>query len=122
MSLKHIKLKILSVKKTAKVTRAMEAVSAVKMRKAQERAFAGRGYAMSAMRILKQISATLSKSNNPLVAVNNSNSIGIVIVTSDKGLAGALNASVLKAVTRLIDSQKVSGKNVIACCVGKRGY
>ncbi|MFM2414398.1 MAG: synthase, partial [Candidatus Parcubacteria bacterium] len=59
-------MKILSVKKTAKVTRAMEAVSAVKMRKAQERAFAGRGYALAAMRILKQVSATLNNSQNPL--------------------------------------------------------
>ncbi len=122
MSLKHIKLKIQSVKKTAKVTRAMEAVSAVKMRKAQERAFAGRGYALTAMRILKQVSGTLNIADNPLVRPNESKSIAVVIITSDKGLAGALNASVLKAVTRLLQAESVSGKNVIACCIGKRGY
>jgi F-type H+-transporting ATPase subunit gamma len=122
MSLKHIKLKILSVKKTAKVTRAMEAVSAVKMRKAQERAFAGRGYALTAMRILKQVSGALNVSESSLVKTNDSKRIGIVIITSDKGLAGALNASVLKAVTRLIQTESVSGRNVVACCIGKRGF
>jgi F-type H+-transporting ATPase subunit gamma len=122
MSLKHIKLKILSVKKTAKVTRAMEAVSAVKMRKAQERAFAGRGYALTAMRILKQVSGALNVSESSLVKTNDSKRIGIVIITSDKGLAGALNASVLKAVTRMIQTESVSGRNVVACCIGKRGF
>lgn len=100
----------------------MEAVSAVKMRKAQERAFAGRGYALAAMRILKQVSGTLNIAENPLVRPNDSKQIAVVIITSDKGLAGALNASVLKAVTRLIQAEDVSGKNVIACCIGKRGY
>lgn len=100
----------------------MEAVSAVKMRKAQERAFAGRGYALTAMRILKQVSGTLPVAENSLVRSNDSKQIAVVIITSDKGLAGALNASVLKAVTRLIHTEDVSGKNVIACCIGKRGY
>lgn len=100
----------------------MEAVSAVKMRKAQERAFAGRGYALTAMRILKQVSGALNVSESSLVKTNESKQIAVVIITSDKGLAGALNASVLKAVTRLIQSESVSGKNVIACCIGKRGF
>lgn len=100
----------------------MEAVSAVKMRKAQERAFAGRGYALTAMRILKQVSGTLSVAENPLVRSNESKKIAVVIITSDKGLAGALNASVLKAVSRLVQTEDVSGKNVVACCIGKRGY
>jgi F-type H+-transporting ATPase subunit gamma len=122
MSLKHIKLKIQSVKKTAKVTRAMEAVSAVKMRKAQERAVGARGYARAAMRILQQVSGALEKTNHPLVSSSHAKKVAIVIITSDKGLAGALNSSVLKSVQRLTTSLGVKGSDVVALCIGKRGY
>lgn len=123
MSLKTIKLKITSIKKTAKVTRAMEAVSAVKMRKAQQRALGARGYARSAMRILRQLSGNLENVHHPLtVSHQNANKIAVVIVTSDKGLAGSLNASVLKAVTRLCALENVSLKDVVALCIGRRGY
>ncbi len=100
----------------------MEAVSAVKMRKAQERAYAGRGYALAAMRILKQVSATLTDVQSPLTRSNTSKKIAVVMVTSDKGLAGALNASVLKAVARLVARESLQPQDVIACCIGKRGY
>lgn len=100
----------------------MEAVSAVKMRKAQERAYAGRGYALAAMRILKQVSATLTDVQSPLTKSNSSKKIAVVMVTSDKGLAGALNASVLKAVARLVARESLQPQDVVACCIGKRGY
>jgi F-type H+-transporting ATPase subunit gamma len=123
MSLKTIKLKIQSVKKTAKVTRAMEAVSAVKMRKAQQRALGARGYARSAMRILRQVSSSLVNVQHPLtVAHSNAKKIAVVIITSDKGLAGALNSAVLKAVTRLCSIENVSLKDVVALTIGRRGY
>lgn len=123
MSLKTIKTKIVSIKKTAKVTRAMEAVSAVKMRKAQQRAFAGRGYARAAMRVLTQVSGDMKSSNSPLSTPNNtSKKIGIVIVTSDKGLAGSLNSAVLKQVAKLTARENVLGSKVVAFCIGRRGY
>ncbi len=121
MSLKHIKLKIQSVKKTAKVTRAMEAVSAVKMRKAQERALGSRGYARAAMRILSQVSGSLEKSQHPLVVEREVGKTVIVIVTSDKGLAGSLNASVLKMVQSIVKEQNLSASDVEALCIGRRG-
>jgi F-type H+-transporting ATPase subunit gamma len=68
------------------------------------------------------VSGTLHAANNPLAIQHDSKKIGVVIITSDKGLAGALNASVLKAVIRLIAAEGVSGKDVIALCIGKRGY
>ena len=65
--LKEIKNKIKSVQKTSKVTKAMEAVSAVKMRKSQERALGARAYARSALRILSQVSSVIEFANHPLV-------------------------------------------------------
>ncbi|OGG61651.1 ATP synthase F1 subunit gamma [Candidatus Kaiserbacteria bacterium RIFCSPHIGHO2_02_FULL_49_34] len=97
MSLKLIKQKIVSTRKTGKVTRAMEAVSAVKMRKTQERAFAARVYARSAVRMLANISR-LNESAVAKYTVRNekNNRALLVLVTSDKGLAGAVNSAVLK--------------------------
>ena len=97
MSLKLIKQKIVSTRKTGKVTRAMEAVSAVKMRKTQERAFAARVYARAAVRML----ASISRLNESAVShytmrTTENNRALLVLVTSDKGLAGAVNSAVLK--------------------------
>lgn len=123
MSLKTIKTKIVSVKKTAKVTRAMEAVSAVKMRKAQQRAIAGRGYARAALRVLTHISGEMLSSGHPLATpYMEGKKIGVIIITSDKGLAGSLNSAVLKQVAKLTHREDVVGSQVVACCIGRRGY
>jgi F-type H+-transporting ATPase subunit gamma len=127
MSLKTIKTKIIATKKTAKVTRAMEAVSAVKMRKAQQRALTGRGYARAAVRVLTQVSGDLFTSKHPLATrpaqgTSGEKKIGVVIITSDKGLAGSLNSAVLKQVSKLATGEDVLGSKVVAFCIGRRGY
>ncbi len=96
MALKQVKNKILSTQKTGKVTKAMESVSAVKMRKSQERAFVGRPYVHSAMRILQQLASSEEGLSHPLAQKREEGKQLLVIVTSDKGLAGAVNSSVLK--------------------------
>lgn len=110
--LKNIKIKIGSVKKTGKVTRAMEAVSAVKMRKSQLRALAARPYALSALSVLSRVSGTTDLKTYPLgqsrIGVNPAGQAyktAVVVVTSDKGLAGALNGSVLKAAERTLTTK-----------------
>lgn len=99
MALKQVKNKIISTKKTGQVTKAMESVSAVKMRKSQERAFLGRPYVHAALRILGQLSASQDGLNHPLAQKREVGKQLLVIVTSDKGLAGAVNSSVLKRAT-----------------------
>jgi F-type H+-transporting ATPase subunit gamma len=96
MALKQVKNKIVSTKKTGQVTKAMESVSAVKMRKSQERAFAGRPYVHAAMRILGRLSESQDGLSHPLAQKREKGKQLLVIVTSDKGLAGAVNSSVLK--------------------------
>jgi len=99
MALKQVKNKIVSTQKTGKVTKAMESVSAVKMRKSQERAFSGRPYVHAAMRILQQLSSSEEGLSHPLAQKRETGKQLLVIVTSDKGLAGAVNSSVLKRAT-----------------------
>lgn len=96
MALKQIKNKIISTKKTGKVTKAMESVSAVKMRKSQQRAFATRPYVHAAMRILARVAQSEALSRHVLSKKRTTGKTLLVVVTSDKGLAGSVNSAVLK--------------------------
>jgi len=120
--LKQLKQKRDTINKTQKVTRAMEAVSAVKMRKSQERALGGRTYAQSALRILAHISATSDVRTHPLFnEVSDAPAVGIVLITSDKGMAGSLNSAVIKRASELITQAGQNKKEVHAICIGHRG-
>jgi F-type H+-transporting ATPase subunit gamma len=120
MSLKLIKGKIKSTIRTSKVTKAMEAVSAVKMRKSQERALAGRPYALAALRILSRVSSTGDVQKHPLVREHGEGKRAIIVITSDKGLAGSLNTAVLKSATQLIGASTSLDTDVF--CFGKKSY
>jgi F-type H+-transporting ATPase subunit gamma len=120
MSLKTIKAKIKSTLRTSKVTKAMEAVSAVKMRKSQERALQGRPYADTALRILERVSHTQDAQHHPLFSEHTEGKAAIVIVTSDKGLAGSLNTAVLKQVHAILASHEKDDIELI--CFGKKSY
>lgn len=96
MALKDIKAKIGATKRMHTVTRAMEAVSAVKMRKTQETALKGRHYARAALSILARLSNSSDVARHPLAQTREIRNIALVVITSDKGLAGSLNTGVLK--------------------------
>ncbi|HMA77623.1 MAG TPA: ATP synthase F1 subunit gamma [Candidatus Paceibacterota bacterium] len=117
MALKQIKNQIAATKKTGQVTKAMESVSAVKMRKSQERAFTGRPYIRAALRILSRVANTADGLAHPLAQTTVGTKTLAVIVTSDKGLAGSVNSAVLKKVHELM--QEVSGE-VEAICIGRK--
>src|SRR3989344_1518504 len=84
MSLKNIKTKIQSVRKTSTVTRAMEAVSAVKMRKSQERALTARPYARAALRMLGSVMGSFNAENHPLTRERKEGKDAILLITSGK--------------------------------------
>ncbi len=102
MALKQIKNKIISTKKTGKVTKAMEAVSAVKMRKSQARAFDSRPYVHAAMRILSRLSQSGDVTSHPLALKRTTGKKLVVMVTSDKGLAGSVNSAIIKTVETML--------------------
>ncbi len=116
MALKQIKNKIISTKKTGKVTKAMESVSAVKMRKSQERAFIARPYVHAAMRILERVAQSEALTNHPLAQKRETGKLLLVVVTSDKGLAGSVNSAVLKKVEKL----KASGALFDMIAIGRK--
>ncbi len=101
------------------VTRAMEAVSAVKMRKTQAAAFAGRPYARAALAILARLSGSGDITNHPLTRAREVKKIALLVLTSDKGLAGSLNSGVLKAAAEAVKGMNVADVTVFA--YGKKG-
>jgi len=122
MSLKGIKNKIRGIDKTHKVTRAMEAVSAVKMRKSQRRALVGRPYAIAALSILHRVVGSRDLINHPLLNKRDVKKIGIIVVTSDKGLAGSLNSAVLRKTEEYIKEIGVKKEMVGIFALGKKGH
>ncbi len=120
MALKDIKEKIQATKRTHKVTRAMEAVSAVKMRKTQAAAIAGRSYAYAALSILARLAGTTDSMPHPLMLERNVRNIALVIITSDKGLAGVVNSNVIKAAANSIEG-RVETEKVTIYAFGKKG-
>ena len=119
MALKDIKAKIKSTERTHKVTRAMEAVSAVKMRKTQGTALGGRFYARAALSILARLSGSADVVRHPLAKIKEVKKIALVIITSDKGLAGALNSGVIKEAAKDIAEYPLEDVTIFA--YGRKG-
>ncbi len=118
MALKDIKAKIQATKRMNKVTRAMEAVSAVKMRKTQQSAFGGRSYARAALSVLTRLSGTGHVQNHPLSARREGTKVALLVITSDKGLAGGLNSGVIKKAHALVADTKK--EDVFVYTLGKK--
>lgn len=114
MALKDIKAKIAATKRMNTVTRAMEAVSAVKMRKTQASAMAGRPYARAALSILARLSGSSHVVSHPLSTVREVKRVALVVITSDKGLAGSLNSGVIKSAEKVATAYPKDAVTVFA--------
>jgi F-type H+-transporting ATPase subunit gamma len=120
---REIKRRIRSVKNIAKVTRAMEAVSASKMRRAQAQVEATRPYANKAWEVLTFL-ARLRQSQadlQPLLQDRKINTICMVLITADRGLAGGLNSAIINTAWRQIQQWEDDGKKVSLVTVGRKG-
>ena len=108
------------MKKSQTVTKAMEAVSAAKMRKSQQTALRGRAYARAAAATLSRVAGSRELSNHPLAAVREVTRALYIVITSDKGLAGALNSGVLRAAARDIKESGLPADKVSVIAVGRK--
>jgi F-type H+-transporting ATPase subunit gamma len=100
-STRDIRRRIKSVKNTRQITKAMELVAASKMKKAQQAALAGRPYAELMARMLAALADRVEEAHHPFLTTREVKTRGIILVTSDKGLAGPLNANLFKLVTEI---------------------
>jgi F-type H+-transporting ATPase subunit gamma len=121
-----IRRRIRSVTNTRQITRAMKMVSAARLRRAQERALAARPYAQMLTNVLKSLVSRADVYDpatgellHPLLVRRPEQNVLLIVVTGDKGLAGAFNANILKAAMRFLGSK--SGKNVEIEAIGRKG-
>ena len=123
-SLKDLKVRINSVKSTQKITSAMKMVAAAKLRRAQEAAEAARPYAERMERMLGSLAASMAgREGAPaLLAGNGREQIHLVVVmTSDRGLCGGFNSSIVRAARRKVRQLQDEGRQVKIFCIGRKG-
>ncbi|MGK2848628.1 MAG: ATP synthase F1 subunit gamma [Minisyncoccota bacterium] len=118
-SARDIKSRIKGVKGTGKVTRAMEMISAVKMRKAVQAVSALRPYAESVMTLLSQLQNVNGQEHHPLLATRSVKSVLYVVITSNRGLCGAFNAQVAKRLRSLLAVDGEYKQSFVT--IGKKG-
>src|SRR5579863_1882710 len=121
-----IRRRIRSVVNTRQITKAMKVVSAAKLRRAQDRTIAARPYAQMLTNVLKSLVSRAEiydpetgEPKHPLLAQRAENNILLIVVTGDKGLAGAFSANVTKAASRFLESK--AGKNIDIEAIGRKG-
>lgn len=118
---KEIRTKIKSVQNTRKITKAMEMVAASKMRKAQERMRSARPYAEKVRNIAAHLATANPEFKHPFMQEREVKRVGMIVVTTDKGLCGGLNTNVLRAVTNELKSLQGRGVDVKATAIGTKG-
>ena len=119
-SLKEIRKRIGSVKNTQKITRAMKLVAAARLRKAQEAITAARPYSEALSRVVGDLAEHAGRDAHPLLAERTGDRILLVVMTSDKGLAGGFNAQINRKVAELL-KEDWKDKDVKLRIVGRKG-
>ncbi|MBL0224774.1 MAG: ATP synthase F1 subunit gamma [Geobacteraceae bacterium] len=121
-SLKSIKKRIVSVKNTRQITKAMKMVSAAKLRRAQENVVAARPYAKKLGEVLQALSANLEGDLHPLLEKREAKKLLLIVLTSDRGLCGGFNSNLCKAADRYIKEKSDSYEQISVMTIGRKGY
>src|SRR5262249_2114828 len=128
-NLLDIRRRIRSVRNTRQITKAMQMVSAAKLRRAQERALAARPYAQMLTNVLKSLVSRAEiydphtgEPRNPLLIRREEKTVLLIVVSGEKGLAGAFNSNVLKPAARFIETKKDKNIDIVALGRKSRDY
>ena len=114
-STRDIRRRIKSVKNTAQITKAMQMVASAKMRRAQQAALAGRPYATLMNEVLAAATAGAGEFSHPLMEKRGGKRRALILITTDKGLCGALNTNLLR------EAAKLDKDTTVFICAGKKG-
>jgi F-type H+-transporting ATPase subunit gamma len=118
---KEIRIKIASFKSTQKITKAMEMVAASKMRKAQDRMRAMRPYAEKIRRVIGHLRLANPDFRHPYLIEREAKSVGFIVISTDRGLAGGLNVNLFKATLAAMRQWQEQGAEVSLCLIGSKG-
>ena len=117
---KEIRAKIASVKSTQKITKAMQMVATSKMRRAQERMKLARPYARRMLEVIGHLTEANPDYRHPFLVTRDPKSVGIIVISSDRGLAGALNANVFRQTLHLMREWQGREVAVKLCLIGTK--
>src|SRR5512134_2691084 len=117
---KEIRVKIASIKSTQKITKAMEMVAASKMRRAQERMKAARPYADKIRSVIGHLRVANSNHHHPFLVEREVKSVGMIVISSDRGLCGSLNVNVFKQVLIAAREYQKQGVDLHLCLIGSK--
>jgi F-type H+-transporting ATPase subunit gamma len=117
---KEIRVKIASIKSTQKITKAMEMVAVSKMRRAQERMRAARPYSDRILNVIGHLRLANPNSRNPFLVEREVRAVGIIVVSTDRGLCGSLNINNFKTVLLALRDWQSKGVNVSLCLIGSK--
>ncbi len=124
-TLKEIRGRIGSVRNIAQITRAMEMVAASRMKRAQEAILAGRPYSDELRDVLARVAAAVTEEVHPLLARRPARRIGLIVVTTDRGLAGSINSNAIRATLRYLTERArpddAASVEIEAITVGRKG-
>ena len=119
---KEIRMKIRSVQNTRKITKAMGMVAASKMRKAQERMRMARPYGEKIRNVAAHLSHANPEYRHPFLVDHDSvKRVGLIVISTDKGLCGALNTNLLRLVLNQYKQWQTQGEEIEVCCIGNKG-
>ena len=117
---KEIRTKIKSIKNTQKITRAMEMVAASKMRKSQDRMAATRPYAQKIHDVISHVALSHSEYHHPYLQKRELKRVGVLIISTDRGLCGGLNINLFKEILKSITQWQKDGIEVDLCIIGRK--
>src|SRR5262245_23571849 len=117
---KEIRLKVASIKSTQKITRAMQMVAASKIRRAQARMRASRPYAQKMRVVIGHLNEANPDYRHPFLVEREAKSVGFIVVSTDRGLCGALNINLFKATITAIREWQQKGASISLCLVGAK--
>ena len=118
---KEIRVKIASVKSTQKITKAMQMVATSKMRRAQDRMKQARPYAEKMRRVIGNLAQANPDYRHPFLETREAKNVGFIVISTDRGLAGGLNANLFKQTLLAVKEWQEEGCGVSLCLIGTKG-
>ncbi len=122
LSPRDIRRKIQGIKNTRRITNAMKVVSAAKLRRAQELLYSSRPYSDKLYELVRDLAGHVDREAVPLMEEREERRADIILVTADRGLAGAFNSNIIRETEKFIDSKRSAGISTSLILIGRKGY
>ncbi|HHJ65056.1 MAG TPA: ATP synthase F1 subunit gamma, partial [Aquifex aeolicus] len=122
LSPRDIRRKIQGIKNTRRITNAMKVVSAAKLRRAQELLYASRPYSDKLYELVRDLAGHVDRETHPLLEEREERRLDLILITADRGLAGAFNSNIIRDAERFILQKTEKGREVSLLLIGRKGY